>query len=91
VLEVLGTRYLALPAHSNQLKPFVSHNSLEVNEQIVGRAENMSADEINRIDDERKVVKQCLYIANKGPGVHAANTKAYSEKSREEQRYKCTV
>ena len=51
----------------------------------------MSADEINRIDDERKVVKQCLYIANKGPGVHAANTKAYSEKSLEEQRYKCTV
>jgi hypothetical protein len=50
-----------------------------INEQIVGRTENMPADEINRIDAERKIAKQRLYIANTGPGVYAANTRAYGE------------
>jgi hypothetical protein len=66
-----------------------------INEQIVGRTENMPADEINRIDAERKIVKQRLYVANTGPGVYAANKRAYGQPPppppREEQRYKYTV
>jgi hypothetical protein len=50
-----------------------------INEQIVGRTENMPADEINRIDAERKIVKQRLYIANTGPGVYAATNRAHGE------------
>lgn len=62
-----------------------------INEQIIGRAENATPEEINRVDAERKLVKGRQYSANKGPGVHAAQTKAYGEKALEEQRYKCTV
>lgn len=62
-----------------------------INEHLIGRAENATREEINRVDSERKRVKSRQYIANKGPGVHAANTKAYGEKALEEQIYKCTV
>ncbi len=62
-----------------------------INEQIIGRAENATPEEINRVDSERKLVKGRQYSANKGPGVHAAQTKAYGEKALEEQRYKCTA
>lgn len=62
-----------------------------INEQIVGHNEDLDPEEINRIAAERKLVKGRFYSANKGPGVHKANMKAYGEKALEEQRYKCTV
>lgn len=62
-----------------------------INEQIIGHDEDATPEEIDRVDSERKRVKSRQYIANKGPGVHAANTKSYGEKALEEQRYECTV
>lgn len=47
--------------------------------------------EFDRLEAERKKLKNRQYIANKGEGVHAANTKKYGEQALEEQRYKCTV
>lgn len=46
-------------------------------------------EETSETGDERRKSKQALYIANKGPGVHAANTKAYGIVALEEQRYRC--
>lgn len=62
-----------------------------INEQIVGHNENATPEEINRAAAERKLTKSRFYSANKGQGVHKANTKAYGEKALEEQRYTCTV
>lgn len=62
-----------------------------INEQIVGHDENATPEEIGNVDSERKRVKNRYYIANKGPGVHAANTRRYGDKALEEQRYECTV
>lgn len=62
-----------------------------INEQILGHDEDATPEEIDRVDSERKRVKSRFYIANKGPGVHAANTKKYGDKALEEQRYDCTV
>jgi len=63
-----------------------------INEQVHGRDDNIGTpDEINAAAAERKIVKSRQYIANKGPGVHAANTKAYGDRVLEEQKYKCDV
>lgn len=62
-----------------------------INEQIFGEIEDALPEEINRIAAERKAAQSRMYIANKGPGVHKANTKKYGEKAFEEQRFKCTV
>ena len=52
---------------------------------------DLDPDEINKRDLERRQAQNRQYIANKGEGVHAANTKAYGNKALEEQRYKCTI
>lgn len=62
-----------------------------INERIIGQNEDATPEEINRVAAERKLEKGRLYSANRGPGVHKANTKAYGEKVLEEQRHKCTV
>jgi len=63
-----------------------------INEQVYGRDDSPATpDEINAAAAERKIVKSRQYVSNKGPGVHAANTKAYGEKALKEQRYKCDV
>lgn len=62
-----------------------------INESIPGTHTHGTPEEINALAEERRVNKQAFYIANKGPGVHAANTKAYGEKALEEQRYHCDV
>lgn len=77
------------PRHSFTYDGCCTHFS--INEQIMGQNEKATPEEINRVAAERKAVKSRLYIANKGPGVHKANTKAYGEKALEEKRYQCTV
>lgn len=52
---------------------------------------DLTPEEIDRLDLERRQEKNRMHIANKGEGVHAANTKQYGDKALEEQRYKCTV
>ena len=46
-------------------------------------------DEIDELAEERKKARQTQYIANKGPGVPAANTKAYEDKNLAERRFAC--
>ncbi len=62
-----------------------------INESIAGTPTSGTPEEINELAEERRVSKQALYIANKGPGVHAANTKQYGDSALEEQRYRCNV
>lgn len=62
-----------------------------INEGITGTPTSGTPEEINETAEERRKSKQALYIANKGPGVHAANTKAYRIAALEEQRYRCEI
>lgn len=50
---------------------------------------NFTAEQINQMDLARKKAKNRMYIANKGPGVHAANSKATRDAALDAQRYKC--
>ena len=76
------------PRHTFTYDGCCTHFS--INEQIVGHNEDASPEDINRVAAERKIVKNRLYTANRGPK-HKANTKVYGEKALAEQRYKCTV
>ena len=70
-----------------------AHNSLtydgccshfSINEKIirtVGHNESTTPEEVNRVVAERKLSKGRLVRARKGPGVHAAEAKAYAEKA----------
>lgn len=51
--------------------------------------EHLTREEINQAALERKQAKSRQYIANKGEGVHSANTKAYGDKALEEQTHEC--
>jgi hypothetical protein len=64
-----------------------------INESAIGVAESSTLirEEINRLDSERKLLKGRQYCTNKGPGVHAAQSKASRDNALENQRYKCTV
>ncbi|KFY63062.1 hypothetical protein V496_04224 [Pseudogymnoascus sp. VKM F-4515 (FW-2607)] len=65
-----------------------------INEHIVGLTDddhNATPEEIDLAYSERKKLQSRMYIANKGPGVHAANTKKYGDKALEEQSFECTV
>ncbi|OBT58126.1 hypothetical protein VE04_01653 [Pseudogymnoascus sp. 24MN13] len=65
-----------------------------INEHITGLTahdHNATPEEIDHAYSERKQLQSRMYIANKGPGVHAANTKRYGDKALEEQRFECTV
>jgi hypothetical protein len=64
-----------------------------INEGLATDSEhsNLSPDEFDALVLERKKAKSRMYIANKGEGVHAANTRATIKKALEEQRYKCDV
>jgi hypothetical protein len=77
------------PIESLDYDGLCSHWS--INEGIAGTPTSGPPEEINALVEERRKSKQAQYIANKGPGVHAANTKAYGDKALEEQRYRCEV
>jgi hypothetical protein len=62
-----------------------------ISESIPGTPTSGPPEEINELAEERRKSKQALYIANKGPGVHAANTKKYGEAALEAERYRCDV
>jgi len=62
-----------------------------INERPQGVPPTGSREEINRLDLEKKQQQNRQYILNKGPGVHAANTKKYGDKALADQRYVCTI
>jgi hypothetical protein len=69
-----------------------SHFSIK--EGVVGAAMNLTPEETEALDADRLEVKRACgrqYKAALGPGVHAAQSKAFRHKTLEEQRYKCTV
>jgi len=57
------------------------------NEVIQGTPASDSPVEIDDLYEERRKVKQAMYIENKGPSVPGANTIAYGEKNLAERRF----
>ena len=60
-----------------------------INEPIQGEPAFGDPDQINALAEEHRKAKQSMYIANRGEGVHAANTKAYGEKNLAVRRFAC--
>ena len=58
-----------------------------VNELIQGKPTDGDPNRIDEVAEERRKSQQAQYIANRGPGVHAANTKRYGEVYLAERRF----
>ena len=70
---------------------FSINEGMARNDSLTDPNESLDPEEIDRLNLERKQTRNRQYIANKGEGVHAANTKAYGDRALETQTFKCTV
>lgn len=66
-----------------------SHFSINEGYSYDKPEEHLTRDDINQLALERKQAKNRQHIANKGEGVHAANTKAYGDKHLVKRTFKC--
>lgn len=77
------------PLESDTYGGLCFHYSINEGYKYDKPEEHLTRDEINQLALERKQAQSRQHIANKGEGVHAANTKAYGDRMLEERKSEC--